>query len=123
MKNESALAVDKQGAAVLRDADQRFTHQRRVFTEVLGDHGSLPWRTWMVSWVRKAGEPLEQDFELEEVLDFAVDLQVSQPCFARQGLFTAKATRFAQQIVVCIALFEGAFDRLHDCGTTRYSGR
>ena len=81
-----------------------------MLAEVLGDDGRLARRAGVVARVREAGEALEQDLELEEVLDLSLERQAREPRLARLRVLAAQPARVAQQIVVGVALLGRAIN-------------
>src|SRR6185437_66576 len=60
--------------------------------------------------VGEAGEPLEEDLHLEELLHLPIARQAREPCFAGLSLLAPEAARVAQEIVVRVALLRHAID-------------
>jgi len=95
LKNEGSLSVDEERSAILRDPAQRLTDERGMLPKVLRHHRGSSRRSGVVPRVCKADEALEENFELEEMLELAVHLEMRQPRLTCEGLFPAKTTRLA----------------------------
>jgi hypothetical protein len=72
--------------------------------EVLGDDGGALGGAGVVARVREAGEPLEEDLELEEDFVLLVEREAREPRLARLRVLAPQAARVAEQIGVRIAL-------------------
>ncbi len=108
LEDERALALAEQQAARLHDAAEGLAHQRRVLAEVLGHHRRLARRPGVVARVGEAGQALEEDLELEQVLDLALHGEPGQPRLARRRVLAPQPARVAQQVVVDVALLRRA---------------
>jgi len=95
LKDEGALALAEEQPAGMRYASQRLSGERGVLPKILRRRWRPPRWTRVVTWVSETGEPLKQNFEFEQVLDFVVDVQVGKPSLARVGLLLAKAVAVA----------------------------
>jgi hypothetical protein len=79
---EGALALHEEHPAQESDPRQGLAHERRVLPEVLRDDGRLARRARMIAGVGEASQALEQDLELEQVVDLALERQSLQPRLA-----------------------------------------
>ena len=88
-----------------------------MLAEVLRHDGRLARRAGVVARVGEAGQALEQDLQLEEVLDLALERQPRQPRLARLRVLAPQPARVAQQVVVDVALLARRIESCDDHGS------
>jgi hypothetical protein len=89
LKYECALPIDKQSPARPHDSAEAVSHESRMLSKILSRDWNFAQRARMISWTREAGKGLQQDFELEEALNFVIEDEVRQPSLARLRILSA----------------------------------
>jgi hypothetical protein len=96
LEDEGALLFAEQLAAQVHDAVHCIAGKNEGLAIVLRHDRRSAGRACVISRIRKAREPLQEDFELEEHVDASRPADSREPLFARVGLLTPKSARIAQ---------------------------